>query len=604
MKSRLRARSKPVLLVLGLLFLLCILFLVAIGLSYQTYMDARGPLQSAQDTLTAVAHNPNALDSSYGRNLTEIRLAQAQKDIVVAQRDITSSLGLKILGVIPGLHAQRAGLEQLLTDLQQTTIISRSLLSSVSTLAAQSHGTTVSLPALRTFGSALASARLQLSSEERSTAGLWGPVGAYRQKFDQEDARAVHLVSQGQGLVRYALPFLGGNGPRTYLVVGENNAEMRDQGAVLSYSLMHTLNGSINESAGGSAADIELSSPVPGVAIPAGTEAAFGHLDPTELWPSTNATADFPFSGRTMQAMFATAVGTHVNGVIGLDAVALQGLLALTGPLTVPGLPQPITAQNATYVLLNQLYQGLPPGSSQSGRREQIAAVTSAVFNALHTGNGDIVALARTVADSVSTRHLQVWDENPGFEKTIRDVGASGAADAVDPSRTFHIALENATATKLDYFVQVSVADTIYLTSDGTAYVDTAVRVSNGAPSGPASYQLGPDGINSRVPGQYVGRVLVWGPRGSSQHGSVPESGLRVTEEDLGVLPGQAATAQFTTSIRGAVQGGNLRLVFVPQPRLSPESVSVQVVEPNGTKLPPTHVLLTKTTQLRWNVAQ
>ena len=66
-----------------------------------------------------------------------------------------------------------------------------------------------------------------------------------------------------------------------------------------------------------------------------------------------------------MQAMFAAATGTHVDGVIGIDVVALQALLGLTGPVTVSGIPEPITTQNAAYVLLDQLYEGLPPEFSQ-----------------------------------------------------------------------------------------------------------------------------------------------------------------------------------------------------------------------------------------------
>ena len=41
-------------------------------------------------------------------------------------------------------------------------------------------------------------------------------------------------------MLSYVLPFLGADGPRTYLIAGENNAEMRDQGAVLSLALMQT----------------------------------------------------------------------------------------------------------------------------------------------------------------------------------------------------------------------------------------------------------------------------------------------------------------------------------------------------------------------------
>jgi hypothetical protein len=269
--------------------------------------------------------------------------------------------------------------------------------------------------------------------------------------------------------------------------------------------------------------------------------------------------------------------------------------------VTVPGIPEAITAQNASDVLLNQLYAELPPNSSQGPRHEEISAVASQVFHQLGTEKVDVIALARTLATEVGGRHLLLWDEVPQYEQTIRNLGASGEIDTDEPTRTFHVAVENATATKLDYFVDVAVSDTVVISPKGTAAIETSVKLTNHAPAGQApSYQLGPDGINSDVPGEYVGRVFLWAPRGSQQKGSVAESGLRLAPEiDLPVLPGQSATATFETTIPDAIHNNELKLIFQPQPRLTPESLSVRIIA-SGTQTT-THASLTKTTKLSWN---
>jgi hypothetical protein len=111
--------------------------------------------------------------------------------------------------------------------------------------------------------------------------------------------------------------------------------------------------------------------------------------------------------------------------------------------------------------------------------------------------------------------------------------------------------------------------------------VNTSVTMTNHAPAGQApSFQLGPDGINSQIPGEYVGRVLVWSPRGSLVPGGVVESGLVLREQDLVVMPGTSVTAVFETTIHHAVQGSAFKLVFVPQPRLVPETLVVHVLPP------------------------
>ena len=597
-----RTRRRKILNVAGLVVgLVVVVLIVAAGLSYRTYKQVKAPLQSAENTLTAVAHDTSDLSSAEGRESTESRLADASREVSSAQNQIDGSVGLKILGIVPGLHTQRVGLEQLVADLHATTVSALSILHSVNVLAAHSHGTDISLPRLKNLGFIFASTRAQLTSDDRPTSGLWGPLGAYRQKFDKEDARAVRVLGQGTDATRYALEFLGADAPRTYLVMGENNSEMRDEGATLSYALLHTQGGAITEQTGGTVNNLELTSPAPGVSVPAGTEAEFGELDPTEVWQSTNATADFSFAGRDLQGMFADASGTDADGVIGIDVVALQALLGLTGPVTVPGIPEPITAQNAAYILLDQLYQGLPPGSAQGARREELAAVASAVFHQLGVGKVDVVALARTLATEAAGRHLQIWDRVPGYEHTISELGASGDIDTADPTRTFHVAVENATATKLDYYVDVAISDTVTISANGNATVDTAVTLKNHAPAGqPASYQLGPDGINSQVSGEYVGRVLLWAPRNSVQTGSLKESGLQLAPEiDLPVMPGQSATANFETTIPNAIFGDKLQLVFEPQPRLTPESLKIRIVA-SGTQAI-TRATLTKPTTLTWD---
>ncbi len=506
-----------------------------------------------------------------------------------------------MLGVLPYLHTQRQGLLTLVEDAKASAATGRILLSQVNSLVNASGGTDIAIPQLHQLQSTVSAAHRQFASFDLPSARLWGPLGRAQRQFDREDARFTNLLANANNAISYALPFLGTNGQRTYLVVAENNAEMRDQGAVLSYSLFYTHNGSIDEHTGGSLDNLELASPVPGITVPSGTQAVFGALDPTETWQSTNATADFAFSGRDMQYIFAYAAGTDVNGVIGIDVVALQALLKLTGPVTVPGIAEPISSQNAANVLLNQLYQGLPPGSSQTQRQGELAAVSSAVFHQLQVENVDAVALVRTLSTEIAGRHLQLWDSNPRYEQTITDLGASGDIDTDNPARTFHVAVENATATKLDYFVGVGISDTVNISPNGSATIDTSVKLTNRAPAGqPPSYQLGPDGINSHVSGEYVGRVFLWAPRGSIQAKSVSESGLLLAPEiDVPVLPGQSATVHFETTIPHAIRDDKLQLVFQPQPRLSPESLKVHIIA-GGTQAS-VSASLTKTTTLSWD---
>jgi hypothetical protein len=148
------------------------------------------------------------------------------------------------------------------------------------------------------------------------------------------------------------------------------------------------------------------------------------------------------------------------------------------------------------------------------------------------------------------------------------------------PERTFHVAVENRTATKLDYYVKPVVRQEIGLTPEGTALVRTTVVVDNRAPVGaPPSYQLGPD-MFTKAPGDYLALVLLWAPAGSRQAGGVDESRLRLSQYVVDVAAGQRRELTYETVIPDAVRDGRLEIRLVPQPRLEPVALQVRLRAP------------------------
>ncbi|HWI03728.1 MAG TPA: hypothetical protein VNT52_07875 [Acidimicrobiales bacterium] len=138
------------------------------------------------------------------------------------------------------------------------------------------------------------------------------------------------------------------------------------------------------------------------------------------------------------------------------------------------------------------------------------------------------------------------------------------------------MAVQNRTASKLDYFVRPSVHQDIRLTRQGTAVVRTHVVIDNQAPADAMpSYQFGAPGITEKV-GDYLAWVLLWGPEGSRQlQSGVVESGLNLSQFVVSVPAGQRREVTFETVVPDAVRDGELRFRFVPQGRLEPMPLSV-----------------------------
>ena len=603
-RAAIAARRRKRLLLIGGL----VVFVVVVGLlglsAYHSALRAKTSLEAARAVISSDLSNKQAFESSAGRAklASDIRTVEADAD--TASAILQGSIGMRVFRYVPFLNDQPNGIVNLVDDVRTTAVTGATLLQRVNTLVDQSSGTTVSLSALQSLQISVANATTTMSSLNRPAAGLIGPIGTARRDLDQQIAKITNDLDRGNRTLSYALPFLGANGARTYLIAGENNAEMRDQGDVLSLALMHAQNGTFNVDIVGSVDDIEPSRAV-NVPMPAGTEAVFGAYQPTSLWQSVNASADFPLSGAIMQAMFAQVDGVHVDGVIALDVPALESLLALTGPVSVPEIAGPISAQNVATVILHDQYSDYLPGSAQAQRKDNIAAVAQATVERMKSEHIDLAALGSALASDVEGRHLMVWDEVPHNESILAAMGASGSLDSTAPTRTFHLAVENSTATKLDYYVQPSVKVQVDVTSNGDALVNTTVTVANTTPSGLGpTFQTGPDGINSFTPGQYVGRVVLWAPRGSITPQSTPESGLRLSQTQTNVLPQQSQTISFATIIPHAVVNGHLMLRFVPQPRLNPMGFQLEFSAPGWhmTETPTVSPDLATTTEYTWSL--
>ncbi len=555
--------------------------LVVLGLSaYHSALRAKQSIEAARTVISSDLSNKQLFVSGTGRAKLAVDIRAVEVDANKASSDLHASPGIRVLGYVPFLNDQPNGIVRLVNDVRTTAATGSELLQQVDQLVAQSNGTTVSLSALRSLQHSVASAKVTVAQLDRPVGDLIGPLGTARQEFDRQAAKLDGDLSRASQTLSYVLPFLGADGARTYLIAGENNAEMRDQGDVLSLALMRAQNGTLNVNTVGSVDDIEPTRAVD-VSMPPGTATFFAGYQPTSLWQSVNATADFPLSAKIMQAMFAQVQGVHVDGVIALDVPALAGILALTGPVSVPNIPGPISAQNVASVILHDQYADYPPGSAQAQRRENVAAVADAAIALMKSEHVDLAALGNALATDVEGRHLIVWDEAPSYENTITAIGASGAIDTTAPTRTFHLAVENSTATKLDYYLEPSESVQVHVTPTGQALVNTTVTLTNTTPAGLGpTFQTGPDGINSFTPGQYVANVVLWSPRGSITPQSTAESGLRVSQTGASVLPQQSQTASFTSIIPHAVVNGRLQLRFVPQPRLTPTGFHLAISAP------------------------
>lgn len=555
------------------------LVVIAAATAFNDVRHIRTDLTLARNTLQGAIDNPETLATPAGRAATVTGMEVARASIMRASTRAAGSVTIRGAGLLPGLRAQRTGLLRVIADADVAVAAGHALLSKVNVLAErnQLRDGLVPLDAARELAADLRSTGVSFSELVRSADGLWGPLGDARRRIDDLARDGADRLVGSADAIGAGLTFAGSDGDRRYFVAVLNNAEMRDQGAVLQYVIASFKGSRLSFERSGSVGDLPLDRPAP-TPLPPGTETVFGPLRPTQVWQSVNATADFALSGRAMADMYRQATGQSVDGVIAIDVPGLAAILRIVGPVTVPNIAGPVGAENIGRVLLHDLYQGVPFSGDQTGRRERLGDVTRAVIERLTTGAVDAVALGRELGDAAKGLHLRLWSAMSEEEEVFERTGLGGGPAVTRPDRTFHLAVQNRTATKLDYFVKPSVRQDIDLTKQGTLIVRTTVTVDNQAPAGQTtpSYQLGPDQFMKK-PGDYLAWVLLWGPAGSRQlQGGVGESGLNLSQFVAEIPAGERREVVFQTVIPDAVRDGRVELRLVPQPRLEAMPLEVR----------------------------
>ncbi|MGN0034795.1 MAG: DUF4012 domain-containing protein, partial [Coriobacteriales bacterium] len=203
---------------------------------------------------------------------------------------------------------------------------------------------------------------------------------------------------------------LGANGARTYLVMACNNSEIRSTGGMPgSFGLATVENGKIELGEFGSASTFPALPEDSPLQLSDEEVALFGTrtgVEPRDV----NFNPDFPRVAELESELWEADGGQAVDGVISVDPVFLQGMLALTGGVTVNDIT--VDGSNASQVLLHDIYtlSGGDHDLEDQFFSEVAAAAAETVFG--NIGNADPQGLMSAVADGISNGHLYVWMRN------------------------------------------------------------------------------------------------------------------------------------------------------------------------------------------------
>ena len=422
-------------------------------------------------------------------------------------------------------------------------------------------------PALRKAADAVDPAAEKMAAITQS--GLTFPFRQLVGDLQERVAGAKAAIDAAADAFEVMPTMLGADGPRDYLLLIQNPAEVRASGGLPgSWAVLHADKGRLSMGAQGDGADFATGGqPVGPTADESRLFGASLGTDPRDL----TANPDFPRVAQ-MELALARAHGIHAQGVFSVDPVALSYVLRGTGPVPLNGGVQ-LSATNAIPYLLNTVYQTVQNAGAQNDFYAQAARRT---FDALVSGQGNQLLAIRGVVTGALQRRVFAWSSIPEVHRVIERTDITGALPG-DTGRTPQVGVfyNDGVAGKMEYYLRQRTTAQSLGCSAGVQRIKVTTTLRSTAPGDVSGLSIFVKGNGQyAVPGHILMQMYVYSP----WHGSIEsirmsgkdvtatngrQRGQEVGQVAVDLAPGQSRTV--TSIVRsGPGQTGNVRVSSTP----------------------------------------
>jgi hypothetical protein len=395
---------------------------------------------------------------------------------------------------------------------------------------------------------------------------------------------------------------LAQSAPRHYLVLAENDDELRPTGGFISAVGVMTVDGGrINMSNFRDSYAVDnfnLSHPQPPAALTKYMLAGVLVARDANWWP------DFPTSAKQIMSIYDQDQNTTVDGVVAINLSAVQNLFGALGSVTLPDFNETLTQAN----FLDRIrYYYQPPGTTTDGdwwvhRKDFIGAVFKAIVTRLNgAGARDYFKLAGTLADELSQHQVQAYFADTTLENGVLSKHGLDGALANTSGDFLMVADSNVGFNKINPKIDENVSYKLTRDSNGLLKAEVTITYHNGGgvregtQAGVCEKKAHYDSsYASMMNGCYWDYVRVYAPEGSqleSVSGFDPTTQIETLHENqkiawanqLVMLPGASATLKYVYTLPTAVWPADsaYHLTIQKEAGSKDNLLSVQLVAPN-----------------------
>ncbi len=409
-------------------------------------------------------------------------------------------------------------------------------------------------------------------------------VGTNRLRIDEERLspkvgqllgrldRYLPLLETGVDGLVVAPSLLGVGEPRTYLLLAQNEHELRATGGFISsVALLRVADGKIVEfHFSDSYAVDDLSQPHPDA------PEALERYMLSQIWLLRDANwyADFPTSAQVARDLYQLDQGVLVDGVVAVDLAAVQSLVRALEPIQLEGYDQEVTGANV--LALMQQHWASPAGEGQTAdwwihRKDFMGDLLGATMGKLETdiASVDLGRLMDAVRRGFGEKHVLVYMADPTVGEIMGRNGWDGALRPTDGD--FLMVVDtNMGFNKVNANVETAVEYEVVIGEDESLTSRVAITYRNHSSEMADSCvqeAVYPPTYQEMMEGCYWNYLRLYVPKGSElvdgPHLTLPKGSLRAGEDGTAGLP--LATELWPTELGKSVYG--VFLVVAPGER-------------------------------------
>ncbi|MCV7343912.1 DUF4012 domain-containing protein [Mycolicibacterium rhodesiae] len=293
--------------------------------------------------------------------------------------------------------------------------------------------------------------RLDAEAKAISAPAYFSVIGEARSQLQSQTSNIAGLLENTALAAKLAPSMLGADGPRSYFMGFQTNAEARGTGGLLGgFGILRFDDGKPSVDSMGPNTD--FNKPFTPFSVNPEFDEQYGFTNPTTDFRNSNQSSHFPYTAQIWKAMWAQQSGMNVDGVIAIDPIALSYILDATGPVTMPD-GEIITKDNVVELTESTVYSRFPDPNDQSGRKRFLQAIATEVVKKVTVPIESPRKLLDALGRAVSERRISVWSSSPTDQALLEKTPLAHEIPD-DPAPYAEVVINNLGGNKMDYYLK------------------------------------------------------------------------------------------------------------------------------------------------------